>query len=88
VLADVTMVEGWGGAIESTPDGLPVISAVAELPGFYLATGFSGHGFGAGPGGGHLAADIVLGRTPLVDPTPFRFDRMAQGRLHAPYSRR
>ena len=86
VLADVTMVEGWGGAIELTPDGLPVISPVAELPGFYLATGFSGHGFGAGPGGGHLAADLVLGRTPLVDPTPFRFERMA-GRLQGPDSR-
>lgn len=87
VLAGVTMVESWGGAIESTPDALPVISAVAELPGFYLATGFSGHGFGAGPGGGHLAADIVLGRTPLVDPTPFRFERMAEGRLQAPGGR-
>jgi glycine/D-amino acid oxidase-like deaminating enzyme len=86
VLADVTMVEGWGGAIESTPDALPVISAVVELPGFYLATGFSGHGFGAGPGGGHLAADLVLGRTPLVDPTPFRFARLAEGCLQGPDS--
>lgn len=86
-LADVTMVEGWGGAIESTPDALPVISPVAELPGFYFATGFSGHGFGAGPGGGHLAADLILGRTPMVDPTPFRFDRMSSGRVKPPDSK-
>ena len=36
----------WGGAVDVTPDGLPVISAVDSVPGFFLATGFTGHGFG------------------------------------------
>jgi len=35
---------------------VPVISAVDSLPGFFLATGFSGHGFGLGPAAGKLAA--------------------------------
>jgi glycine/D-amino acid oxidase-like deaminating enzyme len=58
---------------------LPVISAVDRLPGFYLATGFSGHGFGIGPGAGHLAADLVNGDAPSVDPTPFRYSRLVDG---------
>ena len=68
-------VERWGGMIDVTPDAVPVIGPVDSLPGFYLATGFSGHGFGIGPGGGRLIADLVSGKAPVVDPTPFRFGR-------------
>ena len=37
--------------------------------------GFSGHGFGIGPGAGRLMADLVTGDPPVVDPTPFRLGR-------------
>jgi len=47
----------------------------AALPGFHIATGFSGHGFGIGPGAGRLMADIVAGDRPIVDPAPFAFER-------------
>jgi glycine/D-amino acid oxidase-like deaminating enzyme len=57
-----------------------VISPVTALPGFYLASGFSGHGFGIGPASGRLIADLVTGDSPIVDPTPFRFERFARGR--------
>ncbi len=76
----------WGGLIDATPDGVPVIDAVASLPGFYLATGFTGHGFGLGPGAGHLAADLITDVTPIVDPTPFRYQRMIDGSRLAPDS--
>jgi glycine/D-amino acid oxidase-like deaminating enzyme len=69
----------WAGWIDMMPDGIPVISPVETLPGFYLATGFSGHGFGIGPGAGRLAADLVAGDPPSVDPTPFRYSRFADG---------
>lgn len=65
----------WGGLIDVTPDAVPVMDEVESLPGFYLATGFSGHGFGTGPGAGQLMADLVTGSTPIVDPKPYRFDR-------------
>lgn len=60
----------WAGFIDSTPDGVPAIGETSELPGFILAAGFSGHGFGIGPGAGHLLADIVTGSNPIVDPPP------------------
>jgi glycine/D-amino acid oxidase-like deaminating enzyme len=73
------VAETWAGAIDATPDAVPVISAVDGVPGFYLTTGFSGHGFGIGPGAGKLMADIVTGARPCVDPAPFRFSRFSDG---------
>jgi glycine/D-amino acid oxidase-like deaminating enzyme len=83
VFANMQIAESWGGMIDVTPDAVPVIGEVARLPGFFLATGFSGHGFGIGPGAGRLAADLVAGDTPVVDPTPFRFSRFTEGRRRA-----
>jgi glycine/D-amino acid oxidase-like deaminating enzyme len=69
----------WAGFIDALPDVVPAISPVDSLPGFFLATGFSGHGFGIGPAAGMLAADLVIGRTPIVDPVPFRYSRFIDG---------
>ena len=67
----------WAGYIDSTPDGVPVIDASEQIPGFILAAGFSGHGFGIGPAAGHLIADLITGLDPIVDPTQFRLDRLS-----------
>jgi glycine/D-amino acid oxidase-like deaminating enzyme len=77
--ADVKVVERWAGMIDATPDAVPVIDKVAAVPGLHLASGFSGHGFGIGPGAGKLMVEIALGETPCVDPTPFRFSRFGPG---------
>jgi glycine/D-amino acid oxidase-like deaminating enzyme len=58
---------------------VPVISPVESLPGFFIATGFSGHGFGIGPAAGRLMADLVTGAPPLVDPAAFRLRRFSDG---------
>ncbi|MCA0419982.1 MAG: FAD-binding oxidoreductase [Proteobacteria bacterium] len=76
--AGLRIKESWGGLIDATPDAVPVIGEVPRLPGFFLATGFSGHGFGIGPGAGRLIADLVSGRTPLIDPKPFRLERFSR----------
>jgi glycine/D-amino acid oxidase-like deaminating enzyme len=73
------VVQHWAGLIDVTPDAVPVISPVESMPGFFVATGFSGHGFGIGPGAGRLVADLVTGGDPIVDPTPFRFSRFSDG---------
>jgi glycine/D-amino acid oxidase-like deaminating enzyme len=75
----VPTAERWAGYIDVTPDILPVISPVDAVPGLFLSTGFSGHGFGIGPGAGKLTADLVSGVHPIVDPTPFRFSRFTDG---------
>jgi hypothetical protein len=67
-LKDIEVAEAWGGTIDRTPDTIPVISPIDTMLGFFLGTGFSGHGFGIGPAAGKLAADIVTAMRPLVDP--------------------
>jgi glycine/D-amino acid oxidase-like deaminating enzyme len=79
VFRQAEIAQRWAGYIDVTPDAIPVISAVDEIPGFFIATGFSGHGFGIGPAAGRLMADIVAGRPPLVDPKAFRFSRFSDG---------
>ncbi len=71
------IAESWGGIIDVTPDGVPIIDAAEQIPGLVIATGFSGHGFGLGPAAGQLAAEIAIGATPLTDPAPFRLTRFA-----------
>ncbi|HYZ23441.1 MAG TPA: FAD-binding oxidoreductase [Rhodopila sp.] len=83
VFAGMQIAESWGGMIDVTPDAVPVIDRVAHMPGFYIATGFSGHGFGIGPGAGRLMADLVAGDAPTVDPKPFRLYRFARTKAAA-----
>jgi glycine/D-amino acid oxidase-like deaminating enzyme len=73
VFGDMRVAERWAGVIDVTPNGVPVISAVPSVPGFFIASGFSGHGFGIGPGAGHLMADLLMGTPPIVDPAPYRY---------------
>jgi glycine/D-amino acid oxidase-like deaminating enzyme len=60
-------------------DGLPLIGPVASAPGAFVATGHSVWGMLNAPATGDLMADLVLGRTPKLDPTPFAVDRRGLG---------
>lgn len=79
VFRGAIIAQQWAGFIDVTPDAVPVISPVDKRPGLIIATGFSGHGFGLGPGAGRLAADLATGAKPVVDPTAFRFSRFSDG---------
>lgn len=80
-LKTLPIEQSWGGYIDTLPDAIPVISAIGNQPGLFLATGFSGHGFGIGPGAGQLMADLVTNSTPSVDPHAFRFSRFTDGEV-------
>ena len=82
---NVAIAETWGGMMDVMPDAIPVISAVDKVPGFFIATGFSGHGFGIGPGAGRLVADMVAGGPTIVDPAPFRLSRFTDGSNPRPH---
>ena len=81
------VTHAWGGAIDATADGVPVVDGVEKVPGLYIASGLSGHGFGAGPAVGQMMAEIVTGRETTVDRTPFRYNRFRSTKhLHSFYS--
>ena len=76
-IADAKVQATWAGYIDSTPDGVPAIGETG-VPGLVLAAGFSGHGFGIGPGAGEMIADMVSGAKPHLDPAPYHPDRFAR----------
>jgi len=77
-LGDAAVTHAWAGLYEMTPDHNPVIGSLG-LDGFYGIAGFSGHGFQQAPAAGRLLADLLLGRDPAFDLTPFAFSRFAAG---------
>lgn len=70
------IVEGWAGLYENTPDRNAFIGQSSEIPNFFYATGFSGHGFLQSPAVGDLVSDMYLERPSFMDPTPFSLDRL------------
>ncbi|SVB17245.1 uncharacterized protein METZ01_LOCUS170099, partial [marine metagenome] len=77
-LKDANIVESWAGMVETTPDVVPVISHIDKIPGFYLSTGFSGHGFGIGPGAGSVISKMIQNE-PTIDLREFRLERFFDG---------
>ena len=78
-LHEAGIAETWAGMIDVTPDAVPYVCEVPSLPGLFIGTGMSGHGFGIGPGVGRVLADLVLDRPTGLDLTRFRFERFADG---------
>lgn len=72
---ETSIEEAWAGLIDVTPDSMPVIDKIDAIPGLTIATGFSGHGFGTAPAAGQLAADLISGDKPIIDPSPYRMNR-------------
>jgi glycine/D-amino acid oxidase-like deaminating enzyme len=85
-LADTPIVESWAGMVETTPDVVPIIGPVDAIPGFYLATGFSGHGFGLGPGAGKAIAGMLTNVDTGIDLEPLRPGRFFDGSPITPKS--
>jgi len=78
-IAGTGFVEAWGGMIEASPDVLPFIAPIDSIGDFYVASGFSGHGFGIGPGAGKLIADMVSGSADPEQLRRFRLSRFFDG---------
>ena len=78
-LAECKIVETWAGMVETTPDVVPVMCEHESIPGFYIATGLSGHGFGIAPGAGKALAGLLTGHDVGIDMSPFRLSRFFDG---------
>lgn len=74
--------KGWAGLYEMTPDHHPILGPVEEVPGFYCATGFSGHGVMHAPSTGKILSDLILaGKTDFIDASILNFSRFANDRM-------
>ena len=76
----------WAGLYEVTPDAHPIFGGT-PVNGFYLCTGFSGHGFMHGPISGKLMSEFILdGKYSSLDVSMLDLKRFVEGRLIQEYN--
>ncbi len=63
----------WAGTTTVTPDQLPLVGPVPGAPGVFVATG--GSAFNLGPAIARVLAELIAGRPPSIDLTPYAPER-------------
>jgi FAD-dependent oxidoreductase domain-containing protein 1 len=58
----------WAGLYDvNTMDGNAILGEWPRIGGLFLAAGFSGHGFQQSPAVGRYLAELIVGRSPILD---------------------
>ncbi|GGE33311.1 putative D-amino acid oxidase [Halopseudomonas oceani] len=70
-LARQSPVAQWAGLRPGSPDGVPYIGPVSSLPGLWLNAGHFRNGLVLAPASCRLLVDLMLDRTPEIDPAPY-----------------
>lgn len=76
--------EEWFGWRPMTPDGVPMIGAIPALRNVLVAAGHNMLGLSTAPATGRLAAELVVGARPHIDPAPYAADRFGTTRVRRP----
>ncbi len=74
-IGELRVIRQWGGLYNMSPDHQPIISGTKHRKGFYIACGFSGHGFMLAPMTGVLLSELILGKTPSMPMEALSLDR-------------
>lgn len=86
LLEHVGLASRLAGLYEVTPDAHPIIGKT-PVEGYYIVTGFSGHGFMHGPIAGKLMAEIILdSQVSTMDISMLDFARFNEGRVIHEYN--
>jgi D-amino-acid dehydrogenase len=67
--------EEWCGWRPMTFDDLPCIGPAPKVPNVIIAAGHGMVGMATAPASGKLAAELVAGEKPHIDPTPYALRR-------------
>jgi len=70
-LKNYPVCEHWAGLRPGTPDGIPYIGAHPDIDNLSVNAGHFRNGLVMGPASARLSADLILQRTPQVDPLPY-----------------
>lgn len=76
-MAEAEIRGAWCGLREMTPDDHGILGPADAVPGFWVAAGFSGHGFMHAPAVGEQLAAWLLTGAPSLDLAPLRLSRFA-----------
>lgn len=83
-LAEAKAMRAYAGLRDLTPDYHGLLGPIPEVPGFYVACGFSGHGFMHAPAIGRLMAELIVdGRATSLDLAPLAPERFRTGEIQA-----
>jgi sarcosine oxidase subunit beta len=77
LVAKLRVIRQWAGSYTMSPDRQPILGKVPECEGFYVACGFSGHGFMFAPMTGLLMSEVILD-----EPTTLEMNELSIGRFH------
>ena len=75
-LKNYPLVKHWAGTRPGTPYGIPYIDKHPEISNLSINAGHFRNGLAMAPASAKLMVDLILGRLPAVDPTPYRLDRL------------
>jgi sarcosine oxidase subunit beta len=79
VIGQARVLRSWGGIMDMTPDGSPIIDRT-PVDGLYLNAGWCYGGFKAVPASGWALAHLLATDRPHETAAAFRLDRFASGR--------
>ncbi|MEH6564235.1 MAG: glycine oxidase ThiO [Halopseudomonas sp.] len=79
-LQDLEPIAQWAGLRPGSPEGVPYIGPVADMPGLWLNAGHYRNGLVLAPASCRLLADLLLQRQPALNPEPY----LPAGRLRQP----
>lgn len=79
------LIKGWAGLLDmNSLDNNALLGKHPEIKGFYMAVGFSGHGFQQAPAVGKAMSELIrLGRYETIDMSPLNYERLTSGKLLA-----
>lgn len=78
VIGSAKVLRSWGGIMDMTPDGSPIIDKT-PIGGLYLDAGWCYGGFKAVPGSGFAMAHLIAQDRPHPSAARFRLDRFRTG---------
>ena len=82
LLAEAKVLRAYAGVRDLTPDYHGILCKAHDAPGFYVACGFSGHGFMHAPAIGLLMTELIVdGRAVSMELGPLSLERFRSGAL-------
>jgi sarcosine oxidase subunit beta len=75
IIGELRVIRQWAGSYNMSPDRQPILGSVPGCKGFFVACGFSGHGFMFAPMTGILVSEAILGEPPSLDMSELCIDR-------------
>nr|WP_312577917.1 FAD-binding oxidoreductase [Sedimentibacter sp.] len=80
-ISKLRVIRQWAGLYNMTPDKQPIYDKAENVEGFYMAVGFSGHGFMFGPITGVVMSEMILCEEPTIDVSMLNLNRFKTGNL-------